>query len=113
MAKVTGPLLSLSAHGSVGKTVTFVRGNSFTLARGYASHPDAKTEGQLKWRELYNNGCKLWANLSSSEKLALKITGAKLTMSGFNKYLRSFLRSKPTYCGTAFLGMCQLGDLTQ
>lgn len=66
MAKTHGPLMSLSAHGTFGKTLTFQR-RAGTHAVFLPKSPyDPKSERQLAIRDYIANGVSYWQNLGSA-----------------------------------------------
>ena len=79
MAKVTGPLFSISASGTLGDTLTYskqkcrhyVKGNRLELDGDYHFKQkiyDSQTVKQMAVREYFSNAVESWKNLSEEQK---------------------------------------------
>lgn len=70
MAKVQGPLFSLKAQGTFGRTLTF-QGRSGSTAVFLPKTPyDPKTESQLAIRDYIKLGVNYWKSLPADYKTA-------------------------------------------
>ena len=67
MATVVGPLLSLSASGTIGDVITFVCGHYVRKAEGkkFADPSAAQSNNQNKWKA----GCVVWQALAGNKDL--------------------------------------------
>lgn len=68
MAKLKGPLLSLSASGSVGPRLTFSERNSGPQARYQKAQKDYENAPRKTQRDAYRLGIELWNYLPDAEK---------------------------------------------
>jgi hypothetical protein len=65
MAKVLGPLFSLKATGTLGKTLTFQGRAGTTAVFAHKSPYDPKSIGQLAVREYITLGVYYWRHMGS------------------------------------------------
>ncbi len=68
MAKLIGPLFSESAHGSIGKRLTYSKRNSGEQARFQRANHDRNSSTQQTQRALFLTALAAWNSLSNSEK---------------------------------------------
>jgi hypothetical protein len=68
MPKVSGPLFSASAHGTIGERLTFSRRASGQQARFQRPQKDRITSARIPQRYKFSQGLTLWRSLSSIEK---------------------------------------------
>jgi hypothetical protein len=68
MAKINGPLFSISASGSLGKELTFSERKSGSQARYQRKQGPNKTLAQLEQQEAFRQAVILWASLFISEQ---------------------------------------------
>lgn len=69
MAKVIGPLMSMEARGSIGKSLSFRnRGYFTTIAQRYIPTKNKKTKKQIKCQKAFSILQKAWNNLTEEEK---------------------------------------------
>lgn len=92
MAKVTSPLLSLDAHGSIAKAITIQRSRAARMARRYsypgsrrAVTPSAAQTAQRAWYQTLNAG---WAALTSEQQADWNAAAAPLHITGWNLLVR-------------------------
>lgn len=101
MAKTKGPLLSLEAHGSLSKILTYSKKRTGSQARKYnkpTGIPSAKQRGQRRLTEFL---VAQWQNMSAGDKATWE-TNAKasgLNMAGYHYFLRSAQRDLYTHTG--------------
>jgi hypothetical protein len=96
MAKVTGPLLSLDASGSVANTMTFSRwkGRNYVRQRVIPTYTNSAT--QAKIRQLISDASIAWKSndtvgavtIDSAYKTAYEVAAAGQAISGFNLFMR-------------------------
>lgn len=70
MATVAGPLCSLSAHGSISKTLTFRRNGKSHVARKYATPTGEPSAAQLAHRSQFATIAQTWVDASLADKLS-------------------------------------------
>ena len=68
MAKLTGPLLSESAHGTVGGVLTFSKRTSGNQVRYQRAQMDYENEPRAEQRARFWAAMQWWSTLSSDEK---------------------------------------------
>lgn len=92
MALVTGPLMSMSATGSVGKALTFSNSKGAPVARGYKVPSNPNTAAQQAQRALMSAAVAGWKNLQSLAKTAWNLRASLLLprysgANAFTKYM--------------------------
>jgi hypothetical protein len=96
MAKVTGPLLSLDASGSVASTITFSRWKGINYVRQRVIPTYTNTTLQAKIRLLISDASIAWksgatvgaVDIDAAYKLAYDEAASGLGMSGFNLFIK-------------------------
>lgn len=96
MAKVTGPLMSLDARGTIADAITFSfwKGINYVRSRVVPNNPN--TTDQQKIRELITEASQAWktgatvgaVTIDSTYKTAYATAAAGTAMSGFNLFIR-------------------------
>jgi len=101
MARLLGPLLSMSAWGTIAKRITFRRRKQLSDALSMPIPLDAKTALQLAQRLLFRDAVAWWHALSYAEQAAYDKPGREHHMSGYAWFIRSYLLNPPaaTYLG--------------
>lgn len=97
MAKVTGPLLSLDASGSVAKTMTFSRWKGINYVRQRVTPTYTNTSLQAAIRDLMKQASEAWlagstvgaVDIDESYKDAFDAAAQGQAYSGFNLYIRT------------------------
>lgn len=95
MAKVTGPLLSLTARGSVGKTMTFSVWKGIAYVRQLVTPTYSNTFKQQAVRDLMTQATQAWktnatitpTTINSTYKNAFDAAAAGSAYSGFNLFI--------------------------
>lgn len=104
MAKVTGPLHSLSASGTVGGTLTMLRQRGQNIAKR-ASKPGGKpSAAQLTQRALYRASAASWSALDQNAKNAWREKAAAAQITPFNAYMSATLHAGAPIAGTLWDG---------
>ena len=96
MAKVTGPLLSLDASGSVAKTITFSRWKGINYVRQRVIPTYSNTADQVAMRDLITDLSEAWktgatiggVHIDAAYKLAFDTAAQGFAYSGFNLFIR-------------------------
>jgi len=94
MAKSVGPLLSLSAHGTVGGALTYQKSGKGHKTYRKSDHKDAKSAAQKTQRALFDAAVDSWQALDELAREAWRWFAKGKAMSGFNLYLSHYLRGK-------------------
>lgn len=104
MPKLTAPLLSLRASGSIGKTITYLSHTNKQYARGYVKARFSRTETQENMRFLMSDASEAWrlnlGIIDADYKLYFDNLAIGLCMSGFNLYMREAIKYNG---GSAFI----------
>jgi hypothetical protein len=88
MAKVTGPLLSLDASGSVASVITFSRWKGINYVRQRVIPTYSNTFKQVAIREVIKQATQAWAGLGITLQTAYNEAASGMGMSGFNLFVR-------------------------
>lgn len=87
MAKVTGPLFSMSASGTIGKAVTYGTWKGIPWARVWFRPENPNTAGQYNVRKALSLGVAYWQTLSESAQGEWEDASPQ-GMSGYNYYMK-------------------------
>lgn len=87
MAKITNPLFSMSASGSIGDAVTFTQTARGAVAKRFSKPSGLPAAGQVAQRAAYAAAVASWNALPAQDKAAWTITGKARGVSGYNAYL--------------------------
>jgi hypothetical protein len=91
MAKLKGPLMSLSASGTFGPRMTFSMRKGGAQVRIQKAQKDKITPARTKQRDFYKTAVSAWNALPSLEKQTYNDRAKSLTMTGYNLYLKEQL----------------------
>lgn len=95
MTKLKDALLSLGASGKLGDAVSFVTRGRLSIAEKRPKLIDARSEGQLSWRHMFNKCVDLWHTLSPEEKQEWESLARPRHMTGYAWYISQCLRPNP------------------
>ena len=87
MARVSGPLFSMSASGSVGKAITFGTWKGRPWCRVWFKPQNPNSTNQVNVRTAMRLLVAEWQTETDARKLAYDTYAAAFNMSGFNKYI--------------------------
>jgi len=110
MAKVTGPLHSLSASGSIGSTITMLRSMSRNIAKKKSAPRGQPTATQLARREKYRARAAGWSLLSPADQDDWRTIGAARQITGFNAYISAGLAAGGAVGGVQWDGGSAVWD---
>jgi hypothetical protein len=101
MAKLTGPLLSESAHGKIGQILTYSKRRTSPIVRDYRIPRKDATLDQWTQRHIIGLLTAQWQCSSDADKNVWNEAAVKkgLNMSGFNFFLKSAMSDLYTYHG--------------
>lgn len=88
MAKVTGPLMSLDASGSVADTITFSKWKGRNYVRQTVTPANPKSAGQTSNRSMFGFLAAIWKTLTGLSQGTWDAAGAALNASAFNGFTR-------------------------
>ena len=93
MAKVKGPLLSLGASGSVGKSMTFGKWKGINTVRIASTPANPNTAAQQAQRSTFQLAVASWKAQDAADQLTWtnRAKALGLSMSGFNLYVREYI----------------------
>lgn len=116
MAKVTAPLLSLSASGTLAKSLNYCT-TGFTATvrrvRGRAKPVDPRTPEQQSNRDFFTRSVSTWQFLTGGLKDIFSSAASSEKMSGFNLYIVECRKERPSALGMTVFGFSSFGDLTR
>ena len=93
MAKITNPLMSISATGTIARKITFSGSTGGTRA---FLRPTPKGTGTPAHKSRYSDGCAAWQLLSPAEKAAWSETGEPRRLNGFQAFMSAWLLETPS-----------------
>lgn len=117
MAKITGPLLSLDASGSVAGTLVFSRWKGIQYARQRVIPTYRRTDDQAAIRDIIKDASQAWRNedspIDASYKEAYDLAASGQAYSGFNLFIRDAVAKNEgiSYDGN-FTAPTEPGDIT-
>jgi hypothetical protein len=89
MAKVTGPLMSLTASGTVGKTLTFSNWNGRAYVRNHVIPNNPKSALQVGVRAMFGFLAAAWAAISANDKASYDEAANAQQISAFNEFMQN------------------------
>jgi hypothetical protein len=92
--KVSGPLFSLGAGGSLGDGITYQGGRRGARVERRPRHRDAGSAAQLSHRGVFLDAVAYWHALSAAEKAVYNERADPLSLTGYNLCLREYLRGE-------------------
>lgn len=92
MAKVTGPLLALRAHGDLSPALSYSTHRGTSIAKKPPKHSDPKKLPQLYQRWLFHTARWSWKSLTAGQQAAWKQTGYKYHLTGYQHYMKTYLQ---------------------
>lgn len=95
MAKITHPLHSLAASGSIGHRLTFSNVKIGSVVKNWSKPTDRKTAAQLAQRTAYQAGIADWKTLTTEQHELWNTTAQQERMTGFNLFMRGWLTPTP------------------
>ncbi|RQW06440.1 hypothetical protein EH223_02330 [candidate division KSB1 bacterium] len=93
MAKVKGPLLSLSASGTIGDAMTFGKWKGIPTCRIKSTPTNPNTANQQAQRTTFGNAVASWKaqDQTTQDSWNTRAREMGLSMSGFNLYVREYI----------------------
>lgn len=93
MAKVTGPLMSMTASGSIGNTITVLRQLSRNIAKLKSKPGGRPTSKQIARRAYYQQASANWMKLTPLQKAAYRPAADAAQITPYNLYMRQALNA--------------------
>ena len=88
MVKVSGPMFSLGASGSIGKTLTYAIWKGRAYVRQLVIPTNPRSAGQTGMRSMFKFLSKQWKNLDAGEKTSYDADAAAREISPFNSFMK-------------------------
>ena len=95
MAKVKGPLMSVSANGAYGRAITFTGREGNQNARRWSQPSGTASPDQITQRDNYAAGVAAWNALTSGEKITWAENARPLNLTGFNLFMSQNTKPAP------------------
>ena len=95
MAKVSGPLMSFDASGSIGKLINYTSTTGGKTVRGWAKPTGTPNAVQVSRRNRYREGAAAWQVLTPEGQAAYNTTAAPQKLTGYNLFIRAWLTPWP------------------
>jgi len=95
LAKLKGPLNSLSASGRLTAGLTFLRRRFTNIVEREPQPKDTKSFAQLEWRHMYQKAVALWNALDAVEKLSWESLARPFHITGFAYFISQALKPNP------------------
>ena len=93
MAKVTGPLFSMSASGTIGDAVTYGSWMGIPWARVWFKPQNPQTAKQVNVRDALIIALAYWKALPEAEQEKWNVIASGTGMSGYNKMMKNGLKA--------------------
>ncbi len=110
MPKITGPLFSLEAKGSIAKNLTFSERKTGAQVRFQKKQKDVLTSDRVEHRARFLEAVAAWHALTEEKKLVYDQRVKDLMMTGYNLYLREYLLAPPVVFYPAYYGEAIYGN---
>lgn len=100
MSKVTGPLFSLTASGTIGDVITYSRWKGIPYVRTRVIPQNPQTDDQVSVRNTMAAGVSAWkddASVPAASQASWAYYASGTGMSGFNRYVKKFIETNDQY----------------
>lgn len=87
MARVKGPLFSMDARGSIGKTLVFSIWKGINYVRRHSIPSNPKSAAQVSFRSMMTFLSQIWDGLSAANKATWDTRADSLGISAFNAFV--------------------------
>ena len=94
MAKVTGPMFSMTASGTIGDGLTYRKGKVGCHVLRKQIHHDTAKATQLTQRASYSSAIVFWKSLHVHEKEFYNYLGDQQGITGYNYAIGQFLEGQ-------------------
>lgn len=109
MAKITGPLFSQTASGSVGARLTFSQRKTSRQARFQNSQKDIITSRRTPYRVLYSAAVSAWNCLDLITKDAFRVFAVGMRITGYNLFVKLHISGDIVGCDASIYGFRNYG----
>ena len=111
MAKLSSPLFSKTASGSIAGLLTYSERKSGSQVRYQRRPADNPTTDRLIQRQAYLAAVEGWNALTDEQKAVWKTNAKGLQMTGYNLYIRDNTVSYLSYYGVGVYGVSIYGNI--
>jgi hypothetical protein len=91
MVKLSAPMLSMDASGTIAKTATFSKWKGRNYARSHVIPHNPKSVGQIGVRSMFKFLAQSWKEIAAGTQLLWTPLATALNISGFNAYMQTDL----------------------
>jgi len=95
MAKVTGPLFSMNASGTIGKALTYGIWKGINWVRGHVIPANPKSDQQVNVRTALTLMVALWQSKDQAAQDKWNVFAEGTGMSGYNKFMERGMKEYP------------------
>jgi len=88
MARVKGPLFSMDARGSIGKTLVFSIWKGINYVKRHSIPSNPKSAAQVSFRAMFTFLSQIWDGLSTANKATWDTRADSLNVSPFNAFMQ-------------------------
>ena len=110
MAKIKGPLLSLTASGKIAERLVFSLRKSGQQVRFQRGQKDVITVARLNQRGVYSAAVLAWNILSDLSKIEWISEAKELQLTGYNLFMQNYLGNYINGHAKAYYGIAIFGD---
>jgi len=96
LTRVTGPLFSLTASGTIADVITYSNWKGLPYVRSRVIPQNPQTAGQTSIRNTMTAGVSAWqdtASVPATSKASWDYHASGTGMSGFNRYVKKFIET--------------------
>ena len=91
MTKCIGPLMSMSASGTIAETITYSDRKSGKIGRVQAKQKDVLTEARIGYRTLFQEAVSEWNTFGDDLKIEYNTLARREKITGYNKFVSRYL----------------------
>lgn len=96
MTRVTGPMFSLTASGTLGDVITYSNWKGLPYVRSRVIPANPQTSSQVSVRNTLTAGVSAWrlnASVPAASRTSWDFYASGTGMSGFNRYIKLFIET--------------------
>lgn len=109
MAKVTGPLFSVSASGNIKRTLVYTSSKGVAIVKKLTPATDKRSEAQDEQRNLYQFFVGIWNGLTPEQKEPWNTQAKGHPLTGFNVFMSYYLDLYKNYYDFMIIGVGKIG----
>jgi hypothetical protein len=96
LTRVTGPMFSLTASGTIGDVITYSNWKGLAYVRSRVIPSNPQTDAQTSIRNTMTGGVSAWrddASVPAASRSSWDYYASGTGMSGFNRYIKKFIET--------------------